>query len=107
MLALGVIEPSTNPWASPLVLVPKATRPGSSAELNSATRTDDHPITRTDELIDRLCTSRFLSIFDLTSRYWQIALTEGAKERSAFSIPEGHFQFWVMPFGMKNAPATF
>ncbi|KAJ1143845.1 hypothetical protein NDU88_010147 [Pleurodeles waltl] len=116
MLTLGVIEKSSSPWASPVVLVPKATAPGAKPELrfcvdyrglNSVTRTDAHPIPRADELVDRLGAAKFLSTFDLTSGYWQIALTEGAKERSAFSTPDGHYQFRVMPFGLKNAPATF
>ena len=75
--------------------------------LNSVNKNDAHPILRADELVDRLGAAKFLSTFDLTSGYWQIALTEGAKERSAFSTPEGHFHFTVMPFGLKNAPATF
>ncbi|KAJ1093870.1 hypothetical protein NDU88_006959 [Pleurodeles waltl] len=113
MLTLGVIEKSSSPWASPVVLVPKATAPGAKPELrfcvdyrglNSVTRTDTHPIPRADELVDRLGTAKFLSTFDLTSGYWQIGLTEGAKERSAFSTPDGHYQFRVMPFGLKNAP---
>ncbi|KAJ1206276.1 hypothetical protein NDU88_001685 [Pleurodeles waltl] len=116
MLTLGVIEHSSSPWASPVVLVPKAAAPGATPELrfcvdyrglNAVSKTDAHPIPRADELIDRLGAAKYLSTFDLTSGYWQIALTEGAKERSAFSTPDGHFHFNVMPFGMKNAPATF
>ncbi|KAJ1167473.1 hypothetical protein NDU88_007864 [Pleurodeles waltl] len=116
MLDLKVIEPSDSPWSSPVVLVPKANPQGGKKELrfcvdyrglNAVTRTDAHPIPRADELIDRLGAAKFLSTFDLTSGYWQIALSPRAKERSAFSTPEGHFQFKVMPFGMKNAPATF
>ncbi|XP_078496945.1 uncharacterized protein LOC144753011 [Lissotriton helveticus] len=116
MLELGVIEPSSSPWSSPVVLVPKAAPPGTTPELrfcvdyrglNSITKTNAHPIPRADELIDRLGAAQYLSTFDLTSGYWQISLTDGAKERSAFSTPEGHCQFCVMPFGLKNAPATF
>ncbi|KAJ1203961.1 hypothetical protein NDU88_007742 [Pleurodeles waltl] len=116
MLALRVIEKSSSPWTSPVVLVPKATAPDAKPELrfcvdyrglNSVTRTDAHSIPRADELVDRLGAAKFLSTFDLTSGYWQIALTEGAKERSAFSTPDGHYQFRVMSFGLKNPPATF
>jgi len=39
--------------------------------------------------------------------YWQVPLTARAKEISAFVTPDGFFQYTVMPFGMKNAPATF
>ncbi|KAJ1130414.1 hypothetical protein NDU88_008767 [Pleurodeles waltl] len=75
--------------------------------LNEVTKTDVHPIFPADELIDRLGAAKYLRTFEITSGYWLIALTEGAQERSAFSSPDGHYQFKVMPFGMKNAPATF
>jgi hypothetical protein len=44
---------------------------------------------------------------DLTKGYWQIPLSTATKEKSAFITPLGLFQFNVMPFGMKSAPATF
>ena len=39
--------------------------------------------------------------------FWQIPLTDRAKEISAFVTPDGLYQYKVMPFGMKNSPATF
>ena len=50
---------------------------------------------------------RYVSKFDLLKGYWQVPLTERAKEVSAFVTPDGLFQYCVMPFGMKNSPATF
>lgn len=44
---------------------------------------------------------------DLLNGYWQVPMTPAAKEISAFVTPEGFYQYRVMPFGMKNAPATF
>ena len=76
MLALGVIEPSSSPWSSPVVLVPKAAPAGGTPELrfcvdyrglNAVTKTDAHPIPRADELIDQLGAAKFLSTFDLMS----------------------------------------
>ncbi|KAJ1142020.1 hypothetical protein NDU88_008348 [Pleurodeles waltl] len=116
MLELGVIEHSDSPWASPVVLVPKPHTKEGKREmrfcvdyrgLNSVTKTDAHPIPRADELIDKLGAAKFLSTFDLTAGYWQIKMAPGAKEKTAFSTPDGHYQFTVMPFGLKNAPATF
>ncbi|KAJ1218285.1 hypothetical protein NDU88_005868 [Pleurodeles waltl] len=79
---------------------------GQFASLFSFIRGVTHLCPRADELKHRLGAAIYFRAFDLTSGYWQIALTEGAKEWSAFSTPDGHFQFKVMPFGMKNAPAT-
>ncbi|MDA3078826.1 RNA-directed DNA polymerase, partial [Campylobacter sp. JMF_06 NA1] len=45
--------------------------------------------------------------FDLLKGFWQVPLTDRAKEISAFVTPDGLFQYKVMPFGMKNSPATF
>ncbi|KAJ1196781.1 hypothetical protein NDU88_000645 [Pleurodeles waltl] len=114
MVELGVIEHSENPWATPVVLVPKPHSQGGKKEmmfsagyrgLNAVTKTNAHPIPRADELIDRLGAAKYLSTFDLTSQYWQIDMALGAKEKSAFSTPGGQYQFTVMPFGLQNAPA--
>ena len=51
--------------------------------------------------------SKYVSTFDLLKGYWQVPLTERAREISAFVTPDGLYQYKVMPFGMRNAPATF
>ncbi|KAJ1174807.1 hypothetical protein NDU88_000098 [Pleurodeles waltl] len=116
MLDLGVVEHFESPWASPVVLVPKPHSKDGKREmrfcvdyrgLNQVTKTDAHPIPRADELIDTLASAKYLSTFDLTAGYWQIKLSEDAKAKTAFSTIGGHYQFTVMPFGLKNAPATF
>ncbi|KAJ1106571.1 hypothetical protein NDU88_003972 [Pleurodeles waltl] len=116
MLELGVVEHSESPWASPVVLVPKPHSKDRKREmrfsvdyrgLNQVTKTDAHPLPRADELIDTLASAKNLSTFDLTAGYWQIKLSEDAKAKTAFSTIGGHYQFTVMPFGLKNAPATF
>uniref|UniRef100_A0A8C5Q151 ribonuclease H n=1 Tax=Leptobrachium leishanense TaxID=445787 RepID=A0A8C5Q151_9ANUR len=111
MFELDIIEESSSDWSSPIVLVPK---PDGSwrfcndfRKLNSVTKFDTYPMPRVDELIDRLGTARYLTTLDLTKGYWQIPLTEGAKEKTAFVTPEGSFQYKKMPFGLQNAPATF
>ena len=43
----------------------------------------------------------------LLSGYWQLGMTDRAKERSAFCTRRGLFQFKRMPFGLCGAPATF
>ena len=43
---------------------------------------------------------------DLSAGYWQIAMEDGDKEKTAFTIVRGHYQFSVMPFGLCNSPAT-
>ena len=48
-----------------------------------------------------------MSKFNLLNGYWQVPLSECAKEILAFGIPDRLFHYTVMPFGIWNAPATF
>ena len=111
MLDNDIIEPSTSGWSSPCILVPK---PDGSyrfvtdfRKVNTVTKTDSHPIPRIDDCIDKIGHAKYVSKFDLLKGYWQVPLTDRAKEISAFATPDGLFQYKVMPFGMKNSPATF
>ena len=111
MLARNVIQPSTSPWASPIVIVRK--KDGSARfcvdyrKLNAITRKDAYPLPRIDDTLDTLSGSQWFSTLDLLSGYWQVEVAEGDRDKTAFATQSGLFEFKVMPFGLCNAPATF
>ena len=111
MQEAGVIQPSNSPWASPIVMVRK--KDGSHRfcvdyrELNSVTKLDTYPLPRVDDLLDQLGSSRFFTTLDLANGYWQIRVDADSQEKTAFIVPQGLFEFRVMPFGLSNAPAVF
>ncbi len=111
MLGRSVIQPSSSPWASPVVLVPK--KDGSLRfcidyqKVNSVTRKDAYPLPRVDDTLDILAGSKWFSTVDLLSGYWQVGVSPEDRDKTAFCTHEGLFEFRVMPFGLCNAPATF
>ena len=111
MQSKGVVEPSTSPWASPVVLVRK--KDGSLRfcidyrHLNLVTKPDVFPLPRMDDLLDQLGQSKFFSTLDLASGYWQVKVHPNSREKTAFITHQGLYEFKVMPFGLRNAPAVF
>ena len=107
----GVISPSSSPWASPVVLVRK--KDGSLRfcidyrELNSLTKADTFPLPRIDDLLDQLDKAKYFSTLDLASGFWQVRVHPNSIEKTAFITHQGLYQFNVMPFGLRNAPAVF
>ena len=107
----GIIRKSYSPWASPVVIIDK--KDGSKRfcidfrKVNDITKTDAHPLPRIDDLLEQFRTARYFSSMDLASGYWQVEMDEKDKEKTAFTCHLGLYEFNVMPFGLKNAPATF
>ena len=86
----GVVQPSTSPWASPVVLVPKKDRSlrfcVDYQRLNSVTRKDVYPLPRVDDIFDTLGEVKYFSTLDLASGYWQVELDEDARAKSALLL---------------------
>ena len=95
--------------SSPCILVPIWSRFCTDfRKVNDKTKSDSFPIPRIADCIDQIGNVKFVSTFDMLKGYWQVPLTQRAREISAFVTPNGlYHQYKVMPFGMKNAPATF
>lgn len=111
MLQHGIAEPSASSWSSPCLLVEKSDHTlrfcTDLRKVNSVTKPDCYPLPRLDDCIDRVGSAVFVTKLDLLKGYWQVPLTDRAREISAFVTPDDFCQYTVMPFGMRNAPATF
>uniref|UniRef100_A0A8C8DU84 ribonuclease H n=1 Tax=Oryzias sinensis TaxID=183150 RepID=A0A8C8DU84_9TELE len=111
LIKAGVIKESRSQYASPIVVVRK--KNGSIRicidyrTLNSRTIPDQYTIPRVDDALDCLTGSKWFSVLDLRSGYYQIAMSEEDKEKTAFICPLGFYQFERMPQGITGAPATF
>ena len=105
------IEPSVSPWSSPVVLVRK--KDGTTRfcvdyrRLNDITVKDSFPLPRIDDIFDQLSTSTYFTKLDFKNGYFQIPLDPHDRPKTAFSTRDNHYQFTVLPQGVKNGPPTF
>ena len=111
MLEEGVIDEKESPWAFPVVLIPKKDKTVRVCmdyrRFNAITVTDTYPLPRMEDCLHAAKATPYMSTLDLKSGYWQVKISEEDKLKTAFTTPHGIFVFNRMPFGLKNAPATF
>ncbi|GKC27798.1 putative reverse transcriptase domain-containing protein [Tanacetum coccineum] len=111
LLEKGFISLSSSLWGASVLFVKKKDETFwmciDYRELNKLTIKNCYPLLRIDDLFDQLQGSNVYSKIDLRSGYHQFHIKEEDIPITAFRTRYGHYEFQVMPFGLKNAPATF
>ncbi|KAI5329272.1 hypothetical protein L3X38_028669 [Prunus dulcis] len=113
LLAAGFIqEISYAEWLAKVVLVAKKDKGlwrvcVDYTNLNKACPKDNFPLPRIDQLVDSTSGNQLLSFMDAYSGYNQIMMHKDDKAKTSFIIERGTYCYKVMPFGLKNAGATY
>ena len=98
-------------WLANVVMVKKANGKWRMCvdftDLNKACPKDSYPLPRIDQLVDSTAGHKLLSFMDAFSGYNQIRMDGANQEKTSFVTSQGLFCYKVMPFGLKNAGATY
>ena len=111
LLRADIIKESNSPWASPIVMVPK--KDGTFRlvvdyrRFNRILVKNSYPLPDIADILSSVSGMSVFSCLDLKSGYYQIAMEEDAKEKTAFVCHKGLFEFNVLPFGLASAPPVF
>ena len=124
----GIIKKSLSPWASPIVVVPKKSRPGEPPrwrmcvdfrkinDLQPQVRRVDSatsgnislvPLPKIDEMYAALRGANIFTMLDVRSGYYHINLNEELKAKTAFVTPFGKYEFNSVLFALAQVPAYF
>ncbi|GAU41894.1 hypothetical protein TSUD_170050 [Trifolium subterraneum] len=106
-----IAEAQYTTWLSNVVLVKKSNGKWRMCvdytDLNRACPKDAYHLPNIDKLVDNSSGFKLLSFMDAYSGYNQIKMAEIDKKKTAFMTETGNYYYNVMPFGLKNAGATY
>ncbi|XP_050701836.1 uncharacterized protein LOC126988072 isoform X2 [Eriocheir sinensis] len=107
----GIIQRSSSPHCSPVVMVRKPDNSYRMAidyrQLNSITVFHAEPTCNITEDLHKFSGSKYFSDLDMCKAYYQVPLTDNAKALTAFPTHLGLMEFRRMPFGLSTACATY
>ena len=112
MFEAGIIAPIIfSEWVSNLVPTRKKSREirlcVDLRNLNQVSLKDHYPLPKMDHILQRVVGSSRISLLDGFSGFNQILVHPDDQDKTAFTTPWGTFKYVKMPFGLKNAGATF
>ena len=110
-LEAGRIRPSLSSFASPCFIIPKADPKvlprwvNDFQQLNAITIPDNHPLPRTDDILNDCAKGRVWSTIDMTNSFFQTLMHPDDVHLMAVNTPFGLYEWLVMPMGLRNSPA--
>jgi hypothetical protein len=115
LLAKGIIRKSKSLWSCAAFYVRKNAEIERGVPrlvinykpLNDVLEWIRYPIHNRKELVSRLSDALVFSKFDMKFGFRQIQIDDRDRYKTAFTTPFGHYEWNVMPFGLKNAPSEF
>ena len=112
LLQAGAIKEVEYPeWLANVVLVKKANGKWrlciNFTDINKACLKDNFPLPRIDLIVDATAGHELLSFMDAFFGYNHISMDPDDQEKTSFITAQGTFCYRVMPFGLKNAGATY
>ncbi|KAG8488426.1 hypothetical protein CXB51_016475 [Gossypium anomalum] len=110
-----LIEPSNSQWACEAFYVNKRSEQIRGKlrlvinyqPLNHFLQDNKFPLPNNNTFFASLAKARNFSKFDLKAGFWQLGVHPEDRGKTGFCIPNHHFQWKVMPFGLKTAPSLF
>ncbi|CAI5702617.1 unnamed protein product [Peronospora effusa] len=112
LLSSKIIQHSTSPWASPIVIIFKNNEVDirfciDYRMVNELTRLMVYPMPLVNEWLEDLDKALWYCSLDMASGFWVVSMTKRIRLISAFGTPFGLFEWRRMPFGLKNAPQIY
>jgi len=111
MIANFIKEAKYTTWLANIVVVKKPNGKWRMCtdytDINKACTKDAYPLPSINRLVDGAAGHKMLSFLDAYSGYNQIRMHLRDKEKTAFMTEEANYYYKVMPFGLKNAEATY
>lgn len=103
------MQPSLSDYASPMVDKKngKTRLYVDYRQLNKKIVRDRFPLPLIEDQLNLLQNAKYFSTLDLRNGFFHVPIDKNSQKYTAFIVPDGHYEFLKVPFGLCNSPSVF